>query len=189
MQPLPPVDPAIGLNHRVRLGRDYYVRVDTLDYSVDPPIIGRFVDVIVSPQEVTVFCDGQVSPATTGPCAKQAAGTDPAHADTAQQMRQALAADGTDVRLPPATTPSCCGHCRTTTHHPPRRRRPGRADRREWTEQRRRIDIELPTKARLTLVDTDTGRSGRTSHSGDRRVTSTRIFPVIVFYTITASMA
>jgi transposase len=36
MLPLPPVTPPIGLTHRVRLGRDYYVRVDTVDYSVDP---------------------------------------------------------------------------------------------------------------------------------------------------------
>jgi hypothetical protein len=30
---LPPFAPAIGLAQRVRLGRDYYVRVDTVDYS------------------------------------------------------------------------------------------------------------------------------------------------------------
>ena len=34
---------------RVRLARDYYVRVDTCDYSVDPRVIGRFVDVAASP--------------------------------------------------------------------------------------------------------------------------------------------
>jgi len=58
MIPLPPIDPPMGLNQRVRLDRDYYVRVDTVDYSVDPPSIGRFVDVTASPQEVTVLCDG-----------------------------------------------------------------------------------------------------------------------------------
>lgn len=36
MLPLPPVVPPIGLNNRIRLGRDYYVRADTVDYSVDP---------------------------------------------------------------------------------------------------------------------------------------------------------
>jgi hypothetical protein len=45
MLPLPPVAPAVGWVNRVRLGRDYYVRVDSNDYSVDPAVIGRFVDV------------------------------------------------------------------------------------------------------------------------------------------------
>lgn len=36
MLPLPPVPPAVGWVNRVRLGRDYYVRVDSSDYSVDP---------------------------------------------------------------------------------------------------------------------------------------------------------
>jgi hypothetical protein len=58
--PLPPVEPSIGLNQRIRLARDYYVRVDTVDYSVDPRVIGRFVDVTASPTAVVVFCQGQV---------------------------------------------------------------------------------------------------------------------------------
>lgn len=45
MLPLPPVAPVVGWVNRVRLGRDYYVRVDSSDYSVDPAVIGRFVDV------------------------------------------------------------------------------------------------------------------------------------------------
>lgn len=36
MLPLPPVPLHLGWRNRVRLGRDYYVRVDTNDYSVDP---------------------------------------------------------------------------------------------------------------------------------------------------------
>ena len=52
MIPLPPVDPPIGLTQRIRLARDYYVRVDTVDYSVDPRVIGRFVDVTASPTAV-----------------------------------------------------------------------------------------------------------------------------------------
>jgi hypothetical protein len=93
MIPLPPVDPPIGLNHRVRLGRDYYVRIDTCDYSVDPRVIGRFVDVTTSPQEVTVCCQGQVVGSHRRSWAKQRVVTDPAHAATAAQMRQALAQD------------------------------------------------------------------------------------------------
>jgi hypothetical protein len=30
---------------RIRLGRDYYARVDASDYSVDPTVIGRLLDV------------------------------------------------------------------------------------------------------------------------------------------------
>ncbi|MFD7989839.1 IS21 family transposase [Kitasatospora indigofera] len=93
MIPLPPVDPPMGLNQRVRLGRDYYVRVDTVDYSVDPQAIGRFVDVTASPHEVTVFCDGQLVARHQRSWAKQAVVTDPVHAATAQRMRQALALD------------------------------------------------------------------------------------------------
>ena len=42
MLPLSPVAPAVGWVNPVRLGRDYYVRVDSSDYSVDPALIGRF---------------------------------------------------------------------------------------------------------------------------------------------------
>ncbi|MFF8868505.1 IS21 family transposase [Streptomyces sp. NPDC015139] len=93
MLPLPPTTPPIGLNHRVRLARDYYVRVDTVDYSVDPQVIGRFVDVTASPQTITVFCEGQVVARHERSWAKQAVVTDPAHAATAARMRQALALD------------------------------------------------------------------------------------------------
>jgi transposase len=93
MLPLPPVDPPIGLHHRVRLARDYYVRIDTVDYSVDPRFIGKFVDITASPQQVTVVCDGQLAARHTRSWAKQGVVTDPAHAATAQRMRQALAED------------------------------------------------------------------------------------------------
>lgn len=91
MLPLPPVVPPIGLKQRVRLPRDYYVRVDTVDYSVDPVVIGRFVEVSASLETVTVTCDGQVVARHRRSWAKQAVVTDPAHAATAARMRQALA--------------------------------------------------------------------------------------------------
>jgi transposase len=93
MLPLPPVAPPTGLSHRIRLGRDYYVRVDTVDYSVDPRVIGRFVDVTASVQEVTVFCDGQTVAHHHRSWARHGVVTDPAHAATAAKMRQALAED------------------------------------------------------------------------------------------------
>lgn len=49
MVDLPPVAPTIGLTGRVRVARDYYIRIDGNDYSVDPRAIGRFVDWIATP--------------------------------------------------------------------------------------------------------------------------------------------
>jgi transposase len=93
MLALPPVIPPIGLTQRVRLGRDYYVRVDTVDYSVDPRFIGRFVDVSASLHEVKVVCDGQLAARHLRSWAKHGVVTDPNHRATAAKMRQALAAE------------------------------------------------------------------------------------------------
>ncbi len=93
MLALPPVDPPTGLTLRVRLGRDYYVRVDTVDYSVDPRVIGRFVDITATPQQVTVCCGGQTVACHHRSWAKHGVVTDPDHAATARKMRQALATD------------------------------------------------------------------------------------------------
>ncbi|MEV1296186.1 IS21 family transposase [Pseudonocardia sp. NPDC049635] len=87
---LPPIGPVVGLAHRIRLARDYYVRVDTCDYSVDPRVIGRFVDITASPARVQVFCDGQSVADHERSWAKHSVVTDPAHVATAQQMRCAL---------------------------------------------------------------------------------------------------
>lgn len=91
MIPLPPVAPAVGLTHRIRLARDYYVRVDTCDYSVDPRVIGRFVDIVASPTTVEVFCDRELVAHHARSWAKHLVITDPAHVVTARQMRHALA--------------------------------------------------------------------------------------------------
>lgn len=88
---LPPVAPQVGLRERVRLGRDYYVRVDTVDYSVDPRAIGRFVDVMTTLDTVTVHCDGQLVALHRRCWAKQAVITDPVHKATAATLRRAFA--------------------------------------------------------------------------------------------------
>ena len=93
MIPLPPIAPPIGLNHRIRLARDYYVRVDTVDYSVDPRVIGRFVDVTASLDQVIVYCDGQVVARHGRSWAKRGVITDPAHVATAAQLRQHYTAE------------------------------------------------------------------------------------------------
>lgn len=91
MTALPPLAPAVGLSHRIRLARDYYVRVDTVDYSVDPRAIGRFVDVQADATAVTVTCDGQIVAQHARSWAKQTVITDPAHVALARGLRQDLA--------------------------------------------------------------------------------------------------
>jgi Mu transposase-like protein len=93
MLTLPPIAPPIGLTQRVRLGRDYYVRVDTVDYSVDPRFIGRIIDITASLTEVTAVCDGQPAARHHRSWAKHGVVTDPHHKTTAAKMRQALALD------------------------------------------------------------------------------------------------
>jgi hypothetical protein len=91
MLPLPPATPPIGLTNRIRLARDYYVRVDACDYSVDPRVIGRFVDVSASPNRVEVLCAGQRVARHDRSWAKHEVITDPEHRERAAHMRQRLA--------------------------------------------------------------------------------------------------
>jgi hypothetical protein len=88
---LPPTAPAVGLRERVRLGRDYYVRVDTVDYSVDPRVIGRFVDVTATLDTVAVHCDGHLVAWHQRSWAKQAVVTDPGHKQAAAVLRREFA--------------------------------------------------------------------------------------------------
>jgi len=39
--------------------RNYYVRLDSNDYSVDPGVIGRRIEVVVGLERVRAFCDGR----------------------------------------------------------------------------------------------------------------------------------
>jgi hypothetical protein len=88
MLPLPPVAPAIGWVNRVRLGRDYYVRVDSNDYSVDPAAISRFVDVHADLSRVEVRHDGRLVAAHDRVWARGQTITDPAHVMAAKQLRE-----------------------------------------------------------------------------------------------------
>ena len=56
---LPPIAPTLGHRTRVRLGRDYFVRIAGSDYSVDPVMIGRMVDAVADLETVTVAGDGR----------------------------------------------------------------------------------------------------------------------------------
>ena len=66
MLPLPPIPLHLGWRNRIRLGRDYYVRLDTNDYSVDPTVIGRMVDVTADLERVRVRARAGSWPNTPG---------------------------------------------------------------------------------------------------------------------------
>ncbi|MGL3151885.1 IS21 family transposase [Microbacterium sp. A82] len=88
MLPLPPIPLHLGWRARIRLGRDYYVRVDTNDYSVDPRAIGRVVDVSADLDRVRVRLDGRVIADHPRAWARSIVITDPAHKAAAAVLRR-----------------------------------------------------------------------------------------------------
>ncbi len=88
MLALPPVAPTIGWVNRVRLGRDYYVRVDSSDYSVDPAVIGRFVDVSADLSRVQVHHQGRLVASHNRVWARGMTVTDPVHVTAAKVLRE-----------------------------------------------------------------------------------------------------
>jgi len=87
MLPLPPVPLHLGWRARVRLGRDYYVRLDTNDYSVDPTAIGALVDVSADLDRVRVRAGGRVVADHPRRWAHGMTVTDPAHVAAAARLR------------------------------------------------------------------------------------------------------
>jgi transposase len=87
MLALPPVAPLVGMTDRVRLGRDYYVRVLGNDYSVDPTVIGRLVDIVTGLSTIT----------------------DPAHVTIAAALRSAYRARSAAVNGPAAKAGAVVG--------------------------------------------------------------------------------
>ena len=90
---LPPLAPRTGWHHRVRLGREYYVRLDAVDYSVDPRVIGRLVDVHADLERVTVRCQGRLVADHPRCWARRQSVTDPAHVAIAARLRTAYSHD------------------------------------------------------------------------------------------------
>jgi transposase len=88
MLPLPPVAPTVGWVNRVRLGRDYYVRVDSSDYSVDPAVIGRFVDVRADLSRVEVRHEGRLVATHERVWSRGMTITHPAHVAAAKMLRE-----------------------------------------------------------------------------------------------------
>jgi Helix-turn-helix domain of resolvase len=88
MLPLPPVPLHLGWRNKIRLGRDYYVRLDTNDYSVDPTVIGRMVDVAADLDRIRVRCEGRIVAEHLRVWARGTTVTDPVHVETAAWLRK-----------------------------------------------------------------------------------------------------
>jgi hypothetical protein len=102
MLTLPPSLPVTGWVNRVRLPRDYYVRVASNDYSVDPKVVGRFVEVVADLSTVTVTCSGTVVARHPRCWARHQTITDPGHRDAALRMAHTHRSATTRVDLDPA---------------------------------------------------------------------------------------
>jgi transposase len=88
MLTLPPVAPATGWRQSTRLARDHYIRLDSNDYSVDPSVIGRRIEVIAGLERVRVLCDGKPVADHDRAWARHQTITDPAHAAAARLLRR-----------------------------------------------------------------------------------------------------
>jgi transposase len=88
MLTLPPVPPASGWEHTLRLPRDHYVRLGSNDYSVHPSAVGRRVLVRADLDRVRVWCDGAVVADHERVWARHQTISDPAHVSAAQLLRQ-----------------------------------------------------------------------------------------------------
>ena len=87
MTPLPPSPPHTGFDWQIRLGRDYYVRFDGNDYSIDPTMIGRLVHLTATLDRVIGVCDGSVVADHRRCWARHQVITDPGHVTTAKALR------------------------------------------------------------------------------------------------------
>jgi len=87
---LPPLAPPAGLVFRVRLPRDYYVRVHGNDYSVHPAAIGRMVDVWADLELVGVRLEGRVITEHPRSWGTALTITDPEHVTAAALLREAF---------------------------------------------------------------------------------------------------
>jgi transposase len=88
MLALPPIPLHLGWRNKIRLGRDYYVRLDTNDYSVDPTVIGRMVDVAADLERVRVRAAGRLVAEHARIWARGTTVTDPAHVQAAGRLRK-----------------------------------------------------------------------------------------------------
>ena len=93
----------------MRLGRDYYVRIAGNDYSVDPTVIGRVVDVHAGLTAVSVTCAGLPVADHLRCWTTRRTITDPAHVVTAGVLRTAFKDRTAAVRGPAAAAGAVVG--------------------------------------------------------------------------------
>ena len=120
MLPLPPIPLHLGWRNKIRLGRDYYVRLDTNDYSVDPTMIGRMVDVTADLDRVRVRCEGRIVAEHVRVWARGTTVTDPVHVEIAAWLRKQFqqpraVAAGALVMTWPGTWPTTTAPSDSTT--------------------------------------------------------------------------
>lgn len=87
MLAIPPVAPTLGHRVRVRLGRDYFVRIAGSDYSVDPVMIGRMVDAVADLEAVTISGDGRPAGRHARSWVSAATAMDADHVQAAARLR------------------------------------------------------------------------------------------------------
>jgi transposase len=88
LPPVSPVLPMLGWRLSLRLPRDHYVRVAGNDYSVDPAVVGRRIEVSAGLDEVVVTCAGRVVARHQRCWANHQSITDPDHAAAAARLRK-----------------------------------------------------------------------------------------------------
>jgi transposase len=91
MGALPPIDAStIGWRNSLVLPRDYYVRLDSCDYSVHPGAVGQRVEVVADLDTVRVRRGGVLVGEHPRCWARQQSITDPEHRKAADVMRRAF---------------------------------------------------------------------------------------------------
>jgi transposase len=82
----------LGVLGRVRLARDYYLRVASNDYSAHPSAIGSFVDVSYDLETVHFHALGRGVGTHRRSWARTQTITDPLHVEAAKELRHAFQA-------------------------------------------------------------------------------------------------
>jgi transposase len=87
---LPQNLPLAVISERIRLPRSYYVTMQTNNYSVDPTVIGRFVDIHMSLNRVQVFCEGVLAADHARCYGHNQVRIDPVHVRKAKALRKSF---------------------------------------------------------------------------------------------------
>jgi transposase len=90
MAPLPPAPPDLDPRIVLRVPPDPYVRVDTCDYSLDPRLVGRRVEVRVGQEEIRALAldSGKLAAAHRRSFARHRTITDLGHAQALRERRR-----------------------------------------------------------------------------------------------------